>query len=291
MKVLAPKYYFDFVCIADKCTHSCCIGWEIDIDADTYEKYRNTDIPYLKDTYSYVSTGDEPHFILTEDERCPHLNECGLCKIILNAGEKYLCDICRQHPRFYNYTNLGKEIGLGMACEEACRLILDSDEYDVLIGIDDFDAEIVASDYDATVDRAVLFKILKDDSISFNEKITRLCNQFAISVDIVRDRAVMQDLEYLYEADKSLLTRPCIIEVDLSLAPKLERILAYFVYRHCSESITLDDFRNSLCFCVFSTLVIGALSVPSNINDIARTYSEEIEYCEENVEKIKSIYM
>ena len=32
MKIIAPNYYPAFRCIADKCRHSCCIGWEIDID-------------------------------------------------------------------------------------------------------------------------------------------------------------------------------------------------------------------------------------------------------------------
>ena len=40
MKLIAPNYYPAFRCIADKCRHSCCIGWEIDIDTDTREKYR-----------------------------------------------------------------------------------------------------------------------------------------------------------------------------------------------------------------------------------------------------------
>lgn len=40
MKLIAPDYYPQFRCIADKCRHSCCIGWEIDIDTDTREKYR-----------------------------------------------------------------------------------------------------------------------------------------------------------------------------------------------------------------------------------------------------------
>ena len=39
MKLFAPKYYEDFSCIADKCRHSCCIGWEIDIDPETLAKY------------------------------------------------------------------------------------------------------------------------------------------------------------------------------------------------------------------------------------------------------------
>ena len=34
MRIIAPDYYREFHCIADKCRHSCCIGWEIDIDAD-----------------------------------------------------------------------------------------------------------------------------------------------------------------------------------------------------------------------------------------------------------------
>lgn len=38
-----PDYYPKFSCIADKCKDSCCIGWEIDIDEDTYEFYKHTD--------------------------------------------------------------------------------------------------------------------------------------------------------------------------------------------------------------------------------------------------------
>ena len=41
MKLFAPDYYKYFSCIADKCGHSCCVGWEIDIDADTLEYYRS----------------------------------------------------------------------------------------------------------------------------------------------------------------------------------------------------------------------------------------------------------
>ena len=40
MKLFAPEYYKDFVCIADRCKHSCCVGWEIDVDKDTLEKYK-----------------------------------------------------------------------------------------------------------------------------------------------------------------------------------------------------------------------------------------------------------
>ena len=34
------EIYSEFKCKADKCKHSCCNGWEIDIDASTAEKYQ-----------------------------------------------------------------------------------------------------------------------------------------------------------------------------------------------------------------------------------------------------------
>jgi len=39
MKLSAPKYYGSFKCIADKCQNSCCVGWEIDLDPITLDKY------------------------------------------------------------------------------------------------------------------------------------------------------------------------------------------------------------------------------------------------------------
>ena len=41
MITVYPSYYKDFTCIAGDCRHSCCIGWEIDIDDETLEKYRS----------------------------------------------------------------------------------------------------------------------------------------------------------------------------------------------------------------------------------------------------------
>ena len=140
MKLYAPTYYKRFRCIADRCEHSCCIGWEIDIDNEAIEKYKSLKHRYGEVIRDSISTDETPHFKLGEHERCPHLDECGLCKIILNVGEDYLCDICREHPRFYNYTDVA-EVGIGMSCAEAARLILSSSDYATLESIVSVDAE------------------------------------------------------------------------------------------------------------------------------------------------------
>ena len=41
MIVRGPDYFKEFSCIAGACKDSCCLGWEIDIDEDSYEYYKS----------------------------------------------------------------------------------------------------------------------------------------------------------------------------------------------------------------------------------------------------------
>ena len=159
MTIRAPKYYTDFKCIADRCRHSCCVGWEIDIDSATMSKYASLSGGYGKEIKNSIEAEEVPHFKLCEDERCPHLDERGLCRIIANVGEDYLCDICREHPRFYNDTARGKEAGLGLSCEEAARIILSSDEYDQMICVGEMESSLDAPEFDAVEKRERIFYI------------------------------------------------------------------------------------------------------------------------------------
>ena len=38
-----PEYYEKFSCIASRCKDSCCAGWEIDIDEDSYAYYNSVE--------------------------------------------------------------------------------------------------------------------------------------------------------------------------------------------------------------------------------------------------------
>ena len=126
MKVFVPDYYPGFRCIAGACRHSCCAGWEIDVDPVMLKRYRNMDGPLGAKLRRCIDPDPEPHFLLSDQERCPFLTDQNLCEIILQAGEDALCQVCADHPRFRNYWSDRVEMGLGMACEEAARLILTS---------------------------------------------------------------------------------------------------------------------------------------------------------------------
>ena len=121
MKTVIPHYYTQFRCIADRCVHSCCIGWEIDVDADTLARYRTVGGALGKRLAAQIVDGA---FVLYAQERCPFLNAQGLCDIITELGEDALCEICAEHPRFRSFYSDREEIGLGLCCEEAARMVL-----------------------------------------------------------------------------------------------------------------------------------------------------------------------
>ena len=131
MKIIVPDYYKDFKCIANACKHSCCEGWEIDIDEDSLQKYKQ-----FPKVYEHISMEDVPHFEL-DGTRCPFLRPDNLCDLIIEHGEDFLCQICTDHPRFRNFWTDRIEVGLGLACEEAARIILGSDHPLKLIVLED----------------------------------------------------------------------------------------------------------------------------------------------------------
>ena len=121
MLLRKPDFYDSFKCIASKCSDTCCVGWEIDVDEASQEAYRNVAGVFGDKLRSNIEDG---HFKLLPHDRCPFLDRENLCEIYRNLGEDALCDICREHPRFVEVYGDIMERGLGLCCEEAARLLL-----------------------------------------------------------------------------------------------------------------------------------------------------------------------
>ena len=117
-----PYYYPSFQCTGSACRDNCCIGWEIEIDQQSFARYRNLPGTMGERLRQSISEAGGPHFLL-HGEQCPFLNQEHLCDLILFAGEEQLCQICRDHPRFFEWFGSFQEAGLGLCCEEAGRLL------------------------------------------------------------------------------------------------------------------------------------------------------------------------
>ncbi len=126
MILRVPHYFMNFKCTASECKDNCCKGgWEIDIDEDTYNYYNSLSGcvgDELRAAMTQAEDSDEHCFIL-RDGQCPFLNERGLCGLYERVGEEHLGVVCTQFPRFSEYYGSVKETGIGLACEEAERII------------------------------------------------------------------------------------------------------------------------------------------------------------------------
>jgi len=301
MKQITPSYYEKFRCIAGECRHSCCIGWEIDVDADTLQTYRN-----LPDVLRHIDTSAEPaHFRLTPDERCPFLNECGLCDIILRHGEDRLCQICGDHPRFRNFSANRTETGLGLCCEAAARLILGTEEK-VTLNVTGSGGES-GNERDFFALRDHMIAILQNRDLSVDERADEM---LAFADAVLPERSLTEWADYFSELEcldpvrNEILSRITDDGVfpDAELSTAFEQLLVSFVYRHIAPALEDGMLAARAAFAVLSGRMVRAMAAvllaepelsttddrtPFGIlAEAARLYSSEIEYSEENMDEI-----
>lgn len=212
MKLRTPFYYDEFSCITSECKDNCCFGgWQIDVDDETYEYYKNLGTPLGKKILSCISEGEEHCFKLV-DGHCPLLKDTGLCTIHSELGAEHLSVVCDQFPRYTEYYGDVKEMGIGLACEEAERIIFSKDytfsmvETDIDERSDEeddfFDTD---KDYCLAVFKArdLFFEILNKSDIDINGKLMLILDYSDKMQDFINDNAYKSLLKYVNSIDSS----------------------------------------------------------------------------------------
>ena len=322
MRLISPDYYPQFRCIADKCRHSCCISWEIDIDTDTREKYRHVPGAFGQRLNAAIEDGEVSCFRMLKVGQsppsdsdclqspsvastrpcaegwpvCPMLNQSGLCDLITELGEDHLCQICADHPRFRSFFTDRTEIGLGMCCEEAARIILSQEEPMHLIVLEDDGADDEPNDEEAALLalRGELIALMQDRARPIEARLDAL-NAVGLAIPKRDWAAVYRDLERLDPAWDSHIERLSTMgakgrpESLHPFATAFEQFCVYLLYRHLPGALEDDDVPGRVAFCVLSTQVLMALCAAkadctmADLLDFARMYSAEIEYSEDNI--------
>ncbi len=296
-----PNYYQSFACIQGRCRHNCCIGWEIDIDQESYDRYRGIKGEFgtrLKEAIKMEE--GTPVFQLTEEERCPFLNEDYLCDMILELGEDALCEICTAHPRFVNFFSDREEWGLGLCCEAAAELIIKQKE--PVTFLEESDTEVEWQEGEETVFfslREEIYDEIQDRTKHVSVRIREIAERWEVFLpdwEPCQWGKFLEGLERLDTAwEKQLDTLKGLHTFESKVWSEewelaWEQLLLYFVYRHLSESIYDGRFRERLGFCLLSVLILQGLCQPEDSLDtlveLARQYSAEIEYSDENMEAI-----
>ena len=323
MFTIKPDFYDKFKCIAGKCSDSCCIGWEIDVDEAALEKYSKINTPIGEKIRSQIIKSEDGSycFKLAENERCPFLNKDNLCDIIIKCGESFLCDICREHPRFYEWFIGVTECGLGLCCEEVCRILLENEEPFSLVEESDgkeivLEAEddVAESDYYIFLSafREKLFEILFRKDIGFEDKLVKVLSKtesfcdrkikirnYKNSLELYKKTEPIDEnwTEYIRKLSENFQS---ILNVETEFKEKIKadmiysKILAYVLYRHFTKAVFDESIKERICFAVESVKFIylcdmktyfekGELTLKDRIENL-KNWSKQIEYSEENTD-------
>lgn len=298
MKLIAPAYYPRFRCLAGACRHTCCRGWEIDLDDAALTRYEQVGGPLGDKLHRAIDrAGDAPHFRLDQQENCPFLTKNGLCELILRLGEDSLCQVCADHPRYRGFLTDRTEIGLGLCCEAAARLILTWPEPVTLITLeDDGGDEAPTAEEQAFLQlRARLMAVAQDRSRPIAARVDALEQMSGIPLPwdaLPRWAELLLTLERLDEAWTHRLTALLDAPPAEGLSPEwdapLEQLLTCLMYRHLTGALEDGDTAGRLAFVVLGWKLIVALfllereQTLDTLTETVRLWASEIEYSDEN---------
>lgn len=147
MLYVKPNYYHTFQCIADKCEATCCAGWQIVIDEESLERYKQEKKNYGETLRERI---DWKEGVFKQDgcKRCAFLNSDNLCEMYQKLGEESLCVTCTNYPRHIEEFENVREISLAISCPEVARIILEQKEPVTFIETSEETEEETFEDFD-----------------------------------------------------------------------------------------------------------------------------------------------
>ncbi len=200
INMLKISGYNDFKCTANKCKFTCCEGWDINIDKDTYERWEKDekDSTYLLNgVKTKECNGKEEYFIKKETfEKCPFLDGEGLCNIVKSHGEGYLSKTCHSFPRMNNNFGHKRELSLSCACPEVVEIL---DKIHEKIGMESESSNDEEEDLLELKIRESLIDIVSEEEFSLDE---RLLIGFDMLLNILEDESYTSEESLLEELEK-----------------------------------------------------------------------------------------
>lgn len=127
---ILSDYYDKFSCIGGDCQNTCCAGWGIPIDGDTYLYYEGVSGEFGEHLRNYITKNEmgDGRMVMTPEDRCPFLDERGWCRIYKTLGEEHMSDTCKLFPRIAGVFGNVRTMGLGLSCEAVLRLVCEQQE-------------------------------------------------------------------------------------------------------------------------------------------------------------------
>ena len=174
---LSPKFMSSFNCIGSACEDTCCAGWNVDIDRDTYKKYQKIEDPELAQKLKRslvkktAAKGNHPFasIKMTPVGNCPFLDPEKMCSIQKKLGPSYLSSTCDVYPRIRASFNDHYRFSATLSCPEAARLCVGSP--------DGMEIQELPVDADAHQNMMQLMPNQNERSLSIEDFTRRMVNK------------------------------------------------------------------------------------------------------------------
>jgi len=310
MELSYPAYYDQFSCLAGACPDSCCKEWEVEVDGEAAERYRQLPGELGQRLRTVLRKEDGYTFMTIENGRCPMWRQDGLCRIHAQLGHDALCQTCRDYPRLRHDYGDFQELGLELSCPEAARLIF-SDEQQILTqtlpGGDapDYDMQLMdilktsraeflafldkgACDIPQTLAVLLLYGYEVQNWIDGGQPaqlVSQSCLELAAQCkgqgNLKEFVDYFKDLEILTQRWQARLDSAPMV---LSFSEKLRHLVRYGVRRYWLQAVSDYDLVCRVKLIIISCILVDALG--GDMTQTAQLYSKEIENDPENVERI-----
>ncbi|RNB92685.1 lysine-N-methylase [Brevibacillus fluminis] len=241
-----------FACIGSACEDTCCVGWRVNVDKNTYRNYKKIENPelklildkHVKRNRSNPNDSTYAKIVLGQDGVCPLLTEEKLCKVQQELGESYLSNICATYPRIANEVNGVFEQSATMSCPEVARLAL-----------------------------------LNPDGIEFNEVEEEFGDRLMFTNIINTNKKLMKNKIEHYFWELRIFTIQVLQNRDYPLADRLIMLGMFF---HKADEYVKTGRSDELPALIASyTNLINEGSIRDNLTDIPVNYAIQMELLKE----------
>ena len=275
--ILKIKEYDKFKCIADKCKFTCCKGWDINVDTNTYNKWKEkSELNYLLDNVRFIISNGENSYLIKKETKgvCPLLSDEGLCNIVINHGEEYLSSTCKSFPRIENNFEDVKEVTLSCSCPEVVNIISNMKEK---IYIESNKALSYIEDFGALQIREALVNIIQREDITLENKLVLSYNilfnilnsddlDYEALIEILENykskNYIKEELNKYKDYEKKVLSS-CVSDDLEEMIISFEMIILEFLFirhavffRYCineKENINIQDIKDYIV--IFSRII------------------------------------
>lgn len=119
------SFFKQFSCTIKDCPNTCCKGWRVIFDEETYQRYlTETGKNGFRLRSSIKKMNGEVYFRASL-KQCTFYEKEGTCNLQRTLGTDYMPRVCRLYPRFYQHYGFFAEESLFLSCPEAARLFLE----------------------------------------------------------------------------------------------------------------------------------------------------------------------